>query len=204
MIAALFVARGGAYSALPGVVPYDGRARDALAYAGPWPVVAHPPCSAWCQLAHVIQARYGHRVGDDGGLFAAALAAVRRWGGVLEHPAESRAWPAHGLPRPRRGAWAEGAGGWVTEVSQRAYGHRARKRTWLYAVGARPADLDWSDPEPVATCSYMRNHGGGGPAAADQARGEGHPHRVPRCAVGDREGPMSAAARAKFPELREP
>jgi hypothetical protein len=32
-------------------------------------------------LARVNQARYGHKVGDDGGCFAAALDAVRRWGG---------------------------------------------------------------------------------------------------------------------------
>ena len=36
------------------------------------------PCDRWCQMAPVNQARYGHRVGDDGGCFAAALEAVRR------------------------------------------------------------------------------------------------------------------------------
>lgn len=160
MIAALFVASGGCYSRLLDVVPFDAR-RDARRYAGPWRVVAHPPCSVWCQLARLNEARYGHKVGDDGGCFASALASVRRFGGVLEHPAFSLAWPAHGLPRPVRGTWTEGAGGWVTEVSQGAYGHRARKRTWLYAVGSRPAALDWSEPPPSATCSYLKNHGGG-------------------------------------------
>ena len=163
MIAALYVQTGGAYYGLPGVDPWD-EARDARLYAGPWPVVAHPPCSTWCQIAHVNQARYGHPVGADGGCFAAALAAVRRYGGVLEHPAFSYAWSAFGLPRPARGAWLWDVfdGGWVAQVNQRAYGHPARKATWLYYVGeSAPPHLDWSDPLPVATCSWLSNHGGG-------------------------------------------
>lgn len=92
-LAALFVQAGGHYFGLDGVDLWD-EARDARTYKGPHPVVAHPPCTRWCQLAYIVQKRYGHKVGDDGGTFAAALAAVRRWGGVLEHPAFSYAWPA--------------------------------------------------------------------------------------------------------------
>lgn len=100
-VAALFVARGGCYfdPSLTDVDPWD-ETRDARLYAGPWPVVAHPPCSRWCLLAGLVQATRGHKVGDDGGTFAAALASVRRWGGVLEHPAFTRAWPTYGLPAP--------------------------------------------------------------------------------------------------------
>lgn len=159
MIAALYVARGGCYFGLPDVDPYD-ISRDARLYAGPWPVVAHPPCSRWCQLAYINQKRYGHRVGDDGGCFASALAAVRKWGGVLEHPARSYAWPAHLLPAPPRRGWGRTlCGGWVCEVSQAAYGHAARKLTWLYFVGGTPPDLDWSRPEPTAQVSFCGNHG---------------------------------------------
>ena len=166
MIAALYVQRGGVYWDLPDVDPWD-EARDARKYAGPWPVVAHPPCSTWCQLAHINMARYGHAVGDDGGCFHSALWSVTRFGGVLEHPAHSFAWQQFNLPRPRRGRWTErgtwrgGPSEWVTEVSQRAYGHRARKATWLYVAGAKPPAVDWSDPEPEATVSYLTNHGGG-------------------------------------------
>ena len=39
MVAALYVAKGGAYYGLPDVDPWD-EARDARLYAGPWPVVA--------------------------------------------------------------------------------------------------------------------------------------------------------------------
>ena len=74
--------------------------------------------------------------GDDGGCFAAALAAVRRWGGVLEHPEASSAWQAFGLIVPLKGGgWsvADWQGGWTCCVEQGHYGHRARKATWLYA-----------------------------------------------------------------------
>lgn len=81
MIAALYVATGGCYFGLPDVDPWD-EARDARRYNGPWPVVAHPPCDRWCQMAPVNQARYGHKIGADDGCFAAALAAVRRFGGL--------------------------------------------------------------------------------------------------------------------------
>ena len=99
MIAALFVEPRGEYSKFPGVDLWD-QSRDARLYSGPHPVVAHPPCGRWCQLAGLVEARWGHKRGDDGGCFAAALAAVRRWGGVLEHPAWTKAWPAHGLAVP--------------------------------------------------------------------------------------------------------
>lgn len=166
-VAALFVETNGAYFGLPHVDPWDV-ARDARKYAGPHPVVAHPPCSTWCQLAHINQKRYGHKVGDDGGCFASALASVRKWGGVLEHPAESYAWAHFQLPRPMLGRCRGGYINprsphreWVAEVTQRAYGHRAKKRTWLYVVADEAPEFDWSRPSPVATVSFLTNHGGG-------------------------------------------
>ena len=168
MIAALFVAKGGVYCGLTTVEPWTEE-EDARDYHGPHVVVAHPPCSVWCQLARVNEARYGHKAGDDGGCFKSALDSVRMWGGVLEHPAETLAWKAHGLQRPRSGSWQRvdaeetpiGLPQWVTEVCQGAYGHRAVKRTWLLSVGREPEELDWSRPTPTATISFMTNHGGG-------------------------------------------
>lgn len=148
MIAALYVETDGCYYGLPDVDPWD-ITRDARQYAGPHPVVAHPPCQRWCQLAPVNQARYGHKVGDDGGCFVSALAAVRRWGGVLEHPALSLAWPAFDLPRPTYGGWTRTfCGGWVAHVDQRQYGHRATKGTWLYACHVDPPSLMWAKGAP--------------------------------------------------------
>jgi len=161
MIAALFVKRGGAYWGLDDVDPWD-EARDARKYEGPLPVVAHPPCSTWCQLASVNEKRYGHPIGSDGGCFASALDSVMRWGGVLEHPAETIAWQRFGLPRPPRDAWARTfCGGWVTCVEQGMYGHRARKATWLYAFGCELTSMRWGRSEARATVSFCRNHGGG-------------------------------------------
>lgn len=143
-VAALYVETDGAYFGLPGVDPWD-EARDARLYAGPWPVVAHPPCDRWHMLSAVNHARWGYRINEDGGCFASALKAVRTWGGVLEHPAQSRAFRFHGIPQPDARGWQRTfAGDWITEVDQAAYGHRARKSTWLLYRGDRaPPALDW-------------------------------------------------------------
>lgn len=157
-VAALFVAERGCYVGLPGVDAWP-ESRDARLYAGPWPVVAHPPCGRWGRMAPVNQARYGHRVGDDGGCFASALASVRRWGGVLEHPAGSRAWAAFGLVKPHAaGGWTlNPCGGWTAQVEQRHYGHRARKATWLYCRGVDLPSLAWGPgPAPEAWISSDR------------------------------------------------
>jgi len=145
MIAALYVQRDGAYYGIPDVDPWD-EARDARRYPGPWPVVAHPPCARWCALAGLVQHRYGHRKGADSGCFALALQAVRSWGGVLEHPAWSRAWPAFGLYAPSSaGGWtpADYQGGWTCHVEQGHYGHAAHKATWLLVYGAPLPTLKW-------------------------------------------------------------
>lgn len=143
-VAVLFADPRGVYANLPGVDLWD-EARDARTYAGPHPVVAHPPCGRWCVLAGLVEARYGYKRGEDDGCFESALKSVRRFGGILEHPAYSLAWPAFGLPRPhRRGAWQRGlCGGWACHVEQGRYGHRARKATWLYAFGTELQRMPW-------------------------------------------------------------
>ena len=144
MIAALYVQTGGAYYDLDGVDPWD-EARDARQYAGPWPVVAHPPCARWSRLAGFTEARFGLMRGQDGGCFAAALAAVRTYGGVLEHPAYSAAWAAHDLPRPASIGWTSSLldEGWTCYIEQGRYGLPVKKATWLYAVGCDLPELRW-------------------------------------------------------------
>jgi hypothetical protein len=205
-VAALFVDPLGIYPKLIPAKPCDDRcwdeSRDARLYPGPWPVVAHPPCNLWVNMAAVNYARalaeckvcgndreyvdscarcngtglrepnrrtqkpawYPGGAAGEGGCFAAALAAVRRYGGVLEHPAGSHAWEAHGLAKPDNEGWsrhgvhyAQGRGGyWVCEVWQSAYGHGARKRTWLLYCGARPPfELDWRREPGTHQCGWF-------------------------------------------------
>ena len=149
-IAALFVQSGGGYFNLPGVEPWD-QLRDARQYTGPHPVIAHPPCQRWGRFwagQPLWIKRTGERKkkGDDDGCFAAALSAVRRFGGVLEHPEGSHAWKYFGINKPPRlGGWviADASGGWTCCVEQGRYGHYARKPTWLYAVRCVLPDLAW-------------------------------------------------------------
>jgi len=139
MIAALYVEEGGCYFGIEGVDPWP-ESRDARLYDGPWPVIAHPPCQRWGRYwGGSPRKPHQYQLGDDGGCFAAALAAVRKWGGVLEHPAHSHAWKAFALGTPNKnGGWsiADPFGGVVCHVEQGHYGHIARKPTWLYAFAS--------------------------------------------------------------------
>ena len=105
MIAALYVESRGVYAGLPDVDLWD-RDRDARTYAGPWPVVAHPPGARWGRSWGGNPTQQPRLVlGDDEGCFAAALDAMRRHGGVLEPPEASPA--AFGfLTPPRAGGWS--------------------------------------------------------------------------------------------------
>jgi len=168
-IAAIYVETGGSYYGLPGVDPWD-QERDAQKYGGAFPVVAHPPCQRWGKLwagQPLWIKRTGERKkkGDDGGCFAAALEATRRWGGILEHPWGSHAWPHFGLNTPpRTGGWiaADAHGGWTCCVEQGQYGHYARKPTLLYVCGVDVDDLPelrWGKTKPVFPKEAIERHG---------------------------------------------
>lgn len=169
-IAALYVETNGGYFGIEGVDPW-GEERDARQYAGPWPIVAHPPCPRWGKMwfgqpLAVKLTGERKKLGDDGGCFAAALDAVRRFGGVIEHPWGSLAWPHFGLNTPdRAGGWimADFIGGWTCCVEQGRYGHYARKPTLIYAFGSDDLpSLDWGyrqaslDPAVVARMGLKR------------------------------------------------
>jgi len=126
-VAALYVDERGPYVSMSGVDAWTER-RDARLYAGPHPVVAHPPCADWSRLKGMAKHVPGRRE-----LAPLAVWQVRACGGVLEHPAWSSLWRTLDLPRP--GELADAWGGWSIEVDQVAWGHKATKATWLYLVG---------------------------------------------------------------------
>lgn len=145
-IAALFVETDGPYFGIKGVDPWD-IGRDGRAYKGPHKVVAHPPCKRWGRYwSGGPSAAEPRLMGDDDGCFAAALWAVRTYGGVIEHPEASHAWRWFGLRAPPfHGGWvrADDLGGWTCCVAQGHYGHRSQKMTWLYAFGVGTPALTW-------------------------------------------------------------
>lgn len=144
MIAALYVETDGCYFGLPSVDPWD-IVRDARKYPGPFPIVAHPPCQRWGRFWHGSTRKpHQYELGADDGCFEAALKDVREHGGVIEHPADSKAWAYFNLNAPKRGeGWipADMLGGWTCYVEQGHYGHDSRKPTWLYVFGIAPEDL---------------------------------------------------------------
>lgn len=144
MIAAIFVETNGCYFNIPHVDPWDIR-RDARLYPGPHPVVAHPPCQRWGRFSEGSVTLKNKTTGDDGGCFASALASLRRWGGVLEHPAHTKAWAASGITAPLKKGWLKiDDNEWTCLVEQGHYGHKARKATWLLYVGSKqPPELIW-------------------------------------------------------------
>ena len=135
-IAALYVdVRRGPYAHIPGVECW-GVEKDADDYPGPHQVVAHPPCGHW--------GRYHQKAWDDGHNGPIAVGFVRTYGGVLEHPVNSKLWTACDMPKP--GHPPDIWGGWTLTVVQRDWGHRADKPTWLYIVGCTAGDLPERPP----------------------------------------------------------
>jgi len=146
MIAALFVLKNGPYFGIDQVDPWD-EDRDAKKYRGPFKVVAHPPCERWGRYwfgGPSVTIR--KKLGDDNGCFEFALACVRKYGGVLEHPEASHAFKYYKLPIPKwNGGWTDPDefGGRACCVAQGHYGHAARKMTWLYGVNIDFRELTW-------------------------------------------------------------
>lgn len=159
-VAALYVdILHGAYVGMPGVEMWgfahkadgtkDPRSRDARKYPGPYPVVAHPPCGPWGRFWW----RYKGGEGDaDCGI--EAVEAVRKWGGVLEHPHHSGLWAAAELPKPGD---VDSYGGFTVAVNQVNYGHPTIKPTWVYCCG-----VEWWDAgipaEPTYTIVRRRDN----------------------------------------------
>lgn len=125
VVAALYIDPRGPYPKMAGVDCWDEQ-RDARLYDGLYPIVAHPPCGAWANLRHLSRG-----AGKDCG--PRAVEQVRKCGGVLEQPAGSKLWDHCRLPR--QDTFPDAHDGFSVAVEQCAWGHVARKKTWLYCVG---------------------------------------------------------------------
>jgi hypothetical protein len=162
MIAALFVETNGIYFNHSEIEPWDIN-QDARNYNGNFPVIAHPPCQLWGNMAFVNYKRWGgehNKPFNDGGCFKFALDTVNRCGGVLEHPAKTRAFEYYGIQKPNKIGWSNFENYWVCEVWQSAYGHRANKATWLYYVGKNaPFELNWERPKGTHQIGYQDQRG---------------------------------------------
>jgi hypothetical protein len=131
-VSILFVRKDSIYKSL-GVDCWDIE-RDARLWPGGNPIVAHPPCRAWGQLAHFAKPRM-----DEKELAIFAINQIRKHGGVLEHPRASRLWKHMKLPMPGQGA--DEYGGYSVCVNQSWWGHLAVKKSLLYIVGCDLKDL---------------------------------------------------------------
>lgn len=166
VVAVLFVQPRGIYSKLAEELNLDiwPKERDARGYVGPHPVVSHAECGPWGRYAKLTpeSKALGPMLGDDGGCFEFSLSTVRRVGGVIEHPKDSKAWRHFGLTPPPVTGWAPASATlWTCRVEQGHYGHAAQKPTWLlYSSprGIRPFDLIWG-PSEVAPRPWAKARG---------------------------------------------
>ena len=112
-VAALYVDLNGVYTRMDDVEYWGVSAEH---YAGPHPIVAHPPCGPWgkCRtLCKYQRAQCGIE----------AIELVHRWGGVIEHPVGSTLFRDHGR-----------VGAVIEQVDQHDWGHKIHKPTLLYWV----------------------------------------------------------------------
>lgn len=145
-IAALFCRRDSHYKALPGVDVYD-EDRDALTWPGGVPGIYHPPCRSWGKLKGMAKPQEGERE-----LALWSIAMCRRFGGVVEHPLNSALWRESGCLSP---GVRDEYGGVLITLNQGDFGHRARKASALYIVGALVPALPFELASPGHTVERM-------------------------------------------------
>jgi len=131
-VSVLFARSDSIYKTIDGCDVWDAD-RDARNWPGGSPVVAHPPCRTWGSLKTKAKAPAGEKH-----LALFALAMVRQYGGVLEHPWQSDLRAQPDMPAVgRRDVW----GGWILPIRQHWFGHKAIKRTMLYICGCEPREI---------------------------------------------------------------
>jgi hypothetical protein len=173
-VAVLFARADSIYKTMPRLDVWDAE-RDARNWTGGCPVVAHPPCGPWGKLSNKCKSP------EERGLALWALKQVRKWGGVLEHPEGSKLWQEAGL-------WDDGIG-FTLKVEQHWWGHRARKRTWLYVCGLELRGVPQM-PLTLTEASHVVSSG--------YAPYRGHRHRSCKPEIGKAEREHTPPAFARW------
>ncbi len=132
MIPVLFVHNRSNYKKLGTFDCYDEK-RNALTYTGSSPVIAHPPCRTFSRLRAFTTAPV-----EEKKLAYWAVDLVRKQGGIIEHPYDSQLWKDIDAPKP--GTYDK-YGGFTLVFDQYDFGYYTRKRTRLYIVGCKAAQL---------------------------------------------------------------
>lgn len=148
-VAVLFARADSIYKTLPGCDVWDIE-RNAKNFPGGMPIVAHPPCRAWGCLKHFAKPAAGEKE-----LALWSVDQVRKWGGVLEHPAASTLWREAKLPRP---GIFDSFGGWTLAAPQFWWGHRAEKATRFYICGVTPKQIP-DIPFVLGDAPFLISHG---------------------------------------------
>lgn len=131
MVSALFVRKDSVYKGL-GIDCWDAD-RNALLWPGGNPGIFHPPCRKWSRMR-----AFSTAPDDEKELAIWSVDQVRKWGGVLEHPAHSGLWAHCRLPLT---GGIDKFGGFIMSVNLHWFGFPAEKKTYLYIVGCRIRDV---------------------------------------------------------------
>lgn len=130
-VSALFVAKNSIYKSL--LVDCWDEVRNANLYQGPNTVICHPPCRLFSRLRKFSTAPISEK-----NCAYNSVDFVRKYGGVLEHPASSTLWSEMNLPL---GNNIDDYGGFTLSINQSWFGHKCEKKTWLYICGCLPTEI---------------------------------------------------------------
>jgi hypothetical protein len=137
-VAILCCSRSTLYKGLENVDLYD-EDRDARTFKGGTPIVAHPPCRRWTTYGLNMMGVGNHKIipkdqiqaERDLGVWCALQ--VKKYGGILEQPANSQLWHAANLPVPN--SRENRPDSFSICVHQSRWGLPTHKKTWLYFRG---------------------------------------------------------------------
>ena len=132
MIPVLFTQENSNYNKIKIFDCYDIK-RDALSFNGRIPLIAHPPCRKFSKLRGLSTAPLSEKK-----LAFFALAKVRQFGGILEHPRSSTLWKDGNF---NLDGSVDSYGGFLRSVDLSWFGFPARKKTMLYFCGITPNQL---------------------------------------------------------------